>query len=86
MTLRFIGIDPETNGNGSSTFWIDEDSREIIAQGYIAGEALRQKVAQTPAPGHEAGIPEGEDIIRIPVRLVPVLRKVCDAAERMGLG
>ena len=84
MPLRFIAIDPETNGNGSSTFWLDEDTREIIAQGYIADEALRRKVTETPAPDHEAGIPEGEDIIRIPVRMVPALRKVCDAAERLG--
>jgi hypothetical protein len=84
MALRFIAIDPETNGQGSATFWLDEDAREIIAQGYIAGEALRQKVTETPAPDHDAGIPEGEDIIRIPVRMVPALRKVCDAAERLG--
>ncbi|QMU80590.1 hypothetical protein GXW83_27440 [Streptacidiphilus sp. PB12-B1b] len=81
MPLRFVAIDPETNGQGSVTFWLDEEAGEIIAQGYIADEALRQKVTQAPAPNHDAGIPEGEDIIRIPVRLVPALRKVCDAAE-----
>lgn len=83
MTLRFIGIDPETNGNGSSTIWFDEDTKEIIAQGYIASEELRRKVTETPAPNHAAGIPEGEDIIRIPARMVPALRKACDAAERL---
>ena len=84
MTLRFIAIDPETNGNGSPTVWIDEEAREIVTQGYTSDEALRLKVTQTPAPNHEAGIPEGEDIVRLPFRMVPALRKACDAAERLG--
>ena len=84
MTLRFIAIDPETNGNGSVTFWLDEDAREIVAQAYLGDEALKRKVTETPAPDHEPGIPEGEGIFRIPFRLVPEIREACDAAERLG--
>ncbi|TDU05002.1 hypothetical protein EDD99_3486 [Streptomyces sp. 846.5] len=83
MGLTFIGIDPETNGQGSPTVWVDEDKRELVLQGWTASPELRRQVTATPAPNHEAGIPEGEDVIRIPVRMVPALRKACDAAERL---
>lgn len=84
MTLRFVGIDPETNGNGSPTVWVDEDTKELVIQGWTASRELRQQVTATPAPDHEAGIPEGEDVIRIPARMVPALREACDVAERLG--
>lgn len=63
-----------------------------MAQGYIADEgtglrgasAPRQKVAELPAPNRNSGIPENENLIRTPVRLVPTLRKVLNATERLG--
>ena len=84
MALRFVGIDPETNGSGSPTVWVDEDVREIVIQGWTAGPALRERVTATPAPDHDAGIPQGEDVIRVPARFAPVLREACDVA--IGLG
>lgn len=83
MTLRFIDIDPETNGNGSPTVWVDDHTNELVIQGWTASQELRQQVTETPAPNHEAGIPEGESVIRIPARMVPALRKACDVAERL---
>lgn len=83
MALRFIDIDPETNGQGSPTVWVDEDTRELVIQGWSASPELRRQVTETPAPNHEAGIPEGEDVVRIPARLVPALRKACDVAEQL---
>ncbi|WUS39445.1 hypothetical protein OG500_20525 [Kitasatospora sp. NBC_01250] len=83
MKLRFIGIDPETNGYGSPTVWVDEDTRELVIQGWVASQELRRQVTATPAPGHVAGIPDGEELVRIPARMVPALRKACDVAERL---
>ncbi|MFC4508206.1 MULTISPECIES: hypothetical protein [Streptomyces] len=34
------------------------------------------------APGHGKGIPEGEAVIRIPARMVHMIREACDAVER----
>ena len=84
MALRFVAIDPETQNGGSPTVWVDEDVREIVIQGWAAGEELRERVTATPAPNHQAGIPDGEDVVRLPARLVPMLRKACDEADRLG--
>lgn len=84
MTLRFIGIDPETNGNGSPTVWVDEDTHELVIQGWKISADLRRQVIETPAPNHDAGIPDTEYVVRLPARMVPAVRKACDVAERLG--
>lgn len=84
MALAFIGIDPETKSGGSPTVWVDEDAKEIVIQGWKADDRLRERITATAAPGHEPGIPDGEDVIRVPARLADALRKACDAADRLG--
>jgi len=83
MAIRFIGIDPDTKGTGSPTVWVEPVTKDIVIQGWKADEDMRRQVAETPAPDHEAGIPEGEEVIIIPARMVPALRKACDDVERL---
>lgn len=83
MELRFVGIDPNTGGEGSPTVWVDEESAELVLQGEEADELLKALVSSTEwVPGHTTGIPAHERVIRIPARMVPILREACDAAER----
>lgn len=30
MTLRFVGIDPNTGGEGSPTVWVEEESADLV--------------------------------------------------------
>lgn len=85
MALRFIGIDPDTGQQGSPTVWVDEKNRELVLQGWKPSEQLEALCAAFEVPGHAPGIPPHEAVIRIPVRMVPTLRKACDVAERTGL-
>ncbi|WP_372409169.1 hypothetical protein [Streptomyces luteireticuli] len=83
MNLTFIGIDPETTGGGSATAWVHEGTADLILQGEKADELLKEQIGRTDwVPGHDRGIPEHETVIRIPARMVPILREACDAAER----
>lgn len=79
MTLRFIAKDPNTNGNQCPTVWVDEESGELVIQGWKAGESL---TAQCLAAGP---IPETEAVVRIPARMVDALRRACDVADGSGL-
>ncbi|MFE6500882.1 hypothetical protein [Kitasatospora sp. NPDC057738] len=77
MALRLIGIDPNT-GDGDDecpTVWYDDEADEIVVQGWKAAEKLRAKCLET------GSIPDSEDVVRLPARMVPILRKACDAAE-----
>ncbi|MGA4841228.1 hypothetical protein [Streptomyces sp. G45] len=85
MDLQFIGIDPDTGKNGSPTAWVDQANADIVIQSYTADEQTRAQCASRTAPGHAPGVPAHETVIRIPARLVSVLREACDAAERARL-
>ncbi|WP_197043727.1 hypothetical protein [Saccharothrix sp. NRRL B-16314] len=75
-------MDPESGQTGSPTAWVDEKTRDIVLQSYIADEATRAECIEKNAPGHDKTIPPGETVIRIPAHMIPILREACDAAER----
>ncbi|MEU3571148.1 hypothetical protein AB0E96_22420 [Kitasatospora sp. NPDC036755] len=82
MALRFMGIDPETGKDQSPTVWVDDESGELVVQSYTADEALIGKVLEAGhGPDHDNSIPDSEAVVRIPRRMVPILRRACDAAE-----
>ena len=85
MALRFVGIDPATGTGQSPTVWVDEEASEIVVQGWKPSANLEAQCAATTVPGHAVGIPENEAVVRIPTRMIPILREACDAAERSQL-
>lgn len=81
MNLEFIGIDPDTGQSGSPTVWVDSAAQDIVLQSYRADAETLDECSHNTAPGHAPGIPDHETVIRIPARMVPALRKACDALE-----
>lgn len=70
MNLQLIGKDPESGDHGSPTLWIDTDTRDLVVQGWTADELTRAMcLADGPIPDHEA-------VVRIPQRMIPLLREV----------
>ncbi|MFE9764602.1 hypothetical protein ACFYPC_08745 [Streptomyces sp. NPDC005808] len=82
MPLQFIGIDPNTGDDESPTVWVDQEAHELVLQGWKPGPELKAECAEFTMPGHAVGIPEHEAVIRIPARMVPMIREACDAVER----
>lgn len=63
--------------------WVEEETADLILQGVQAGEVLEALISGTEwVAGHALGIPAHETVIRIPARMVPILREACDVAER----
>ncbi|MFI5638315.1 hypothetical protein ACIA8H_12960 [Streptomyces goshikiensis] len=86
MALRFGGMDPNTTGGGSPTVWVDDVKRELVIQGWVPDEELLTKISTTEwVSGHDTGIPEGENVTRVPLRMAAILRKALDDAESAGL-
>jgi hypothetical protein len=84
MALRFIGIDPNTGTGESPTVWVDEEKLDLVFQGWEDEETTAEAGAFT-VPGHAVGIPPGEAVVRIPARMVSMIREACDAIERAQL-
>ncbi|MFD3929673.1 hypothetical protein [Streptomyces sp. NPDC058614] len=82
MTLKFIGIDPNTGDDESPTVWVDQETHELVLQGWKPGPELKAECAAFTMPGHAVGIPDHEAVIRIPARMVHMIREACDAVER----
>lgn len=82
MALQFIGIDPNTGDSESPTVWVDQQQQELVLQGWKPGPQLEAECAAFEVPGHAVGIPEHEAVIRIPARMVQMIREACDALER----
>jgi hypothetical protein len=86
MPLEFVGIDPDTGSKGSPMVWVEDETQEIVIQGWKAGAVLEARICGTEwVAGHARGIPDSEAVIRIPARMVPILREACDVAEHSGL-
>ena len=81
MTLRFIAIDPKTGTGESPTVWVDEETQELILQGWKPTPELEAQCAATEIPGHAVGIPDSEAVIRIPARMTQMIREACDVLE-----
>jgi hypothetical protein len=75
MTLRFVGKDPESGDHGCPAVWVDEDTQDLIFQGTKADDSTTARTTQdSPLPDHEA-------VVRIPARMIPLIRKALDGAE-----
>jgi hypothetical protein len=60
MTLRFLGVDPDSPNNGSPTLWEDGDT--YVIQGWKIND---------PAVLSEIGeIPDHETVVRLPKRMM----------------
>lgn len=83
MPLAFIGVDPESEVGNSPTVWVDTDRQELLIQGWTASaEDVARCYEFAAAPGHGTGVPAHEALVRIPARMVRMMREACDALER----
>ena len=78
MAFMFLAQVPETPGGQSPTVWRDEETGDLIVQGY---KATRDDYVQADAagstPGHHHGpdtIPDHETIVRVPASILPALQ------------
>jgi hypothetical protein len=80
MSLRFVGVDPETPNTGSPTVWLDDADASIVIQGWKITDAntLAEITATKPIPDHET-------VVRIPARMAPFLLEVCGGNGTVGV-
>ncbi|MFJ9051750.1 hypothetical protein ACIRPO_18700 [Streptomyces bacillaris] len=75
MRLRFVGKDPESGDHGCPAVWVDEDTKKLVIQGVTANsDTVSRTVRDSPLPAHES-------VVRLPQRMIPLLREALDGAE-----
>ncbi|WP_408022561.1 hypothetical protein [Streptacidiphilus albus] len=76
----------QSTGGGSPTVLVDRENFDLILRGWRVDEKTEAEVAAIEVPGHISGIPSHETVIRIPARMVPLIREACNVAERGSAG
>ncbi|MFJ7250799.1 hypothetical protein ACIQWA_40025 [Kitasatospora sp. NPDC098652] len=83
MAVEFVGIDPNTDRDHCPTVWVDPEAREILFQGWNPRPQTQAECeGSSPANGP---VPADESIVRLPARMVPMIREACDVIERAQL-
>ncbi|WP_062214103.1 hypothetical protein [Streptomyces sp. NBRC 109706] len=75
MVLRFIGIDPETGGGNCPAVWLDDARKELVLQGWRADDEMMTETQR------DSPLPDNEAVIRLPYRMIDIIRKAIDDAE-----
>ncbi|MEU8988539.1 hypothetical protein AB0C98_19180 [Streptomyces sp. NPDC048558] len=75
MDLRFVGKDPESGDHGCPAVWVDEETRDLVIQGTLADtDTIARTIEDSPLPDYEG-------VIRLPHRMIPLLREALDGAK-----
>nr|WP_247614027.1 hypothetical protein [Streptomyces sp. RG38] len=75
MRLRFVGKDPESGDHGCPAVWVDEETQDLVIQGVTAdSDTTARTVHDSPLPAHES-------VVRLPQRMIPLLREALDGAK-----
>lgn len=85
MPLLFVGIDQDSEKDKSPTVWVDQEKQELVFQGWKPEPQLEAECAAFEVPGHAKGIPDDEAVVRIPARMVNMIREACDVIERTAV-
>ncbi|MFI1187052.1 hypothetical protein [Streptomyces californicus] len=71
MSLRFLGIWPNTPDDGSPTIWLEESTGDLIIQSWKADEeTVRAAQEVGSVPGHSTDVPAHETMIRLPANML----------------
>ncbi|WP_026411792.1 hypothetical protein [Actinomadura oligospora] len=74
MALRFLGKDPDSKDGDSPSFWHDDADGSLVVQGWtVEDPAVVAELLTTSGRDH---IPSNEAVVRIPGRLLPLLKEL----------
>jgi hypothetical protein len=72
VSLRFIGVDPDSPNNGSPTIWLDDADGSIVIQGWKITDERTMSEITTAKP-----VPDHETVVRVPARMASFLMEAC---------
>lgn len=72
MGLRFVGMDPDTDGNNCPSVWVDDKDGSIVIQGWEVNDPaeVAEVTVRSPLADHEK-------IVRVPRRMAHLLMEAC---------
>jgi hypothetical protein len=72
MALKFIGIDPGTNGGNCPSVWVDERTGDFYFQGWEVSDHATLSEVSNKSP-----IAANERVVRLPARMRELIQEAC---------
>lgn len=76
MALRFLGVDPATKDNGSPAMFLDDETGDLLFQGWVETDPATLTLAAS-----YSRMAPNEKLVRLPARMRPVIEEALDAAR-----
>ena len=64
MTLRFLAIDPNTNGDNCPALFVEEETGDLLVQGWTVSDVRTLAESGTHSP-----LADNESVVRLPARM-----------------
>ena len=68
MALRFLAIDPDTNGDNCPALFLEEETRDLLFQ----GEAVTDQETLAES-GQHSPLGDAEGLVRLPARMRAII-------------
>ena len=68
MTLRFLAIDPDTNGENCPALFLEEETGDLLFQGWTVTDPVVLAESGTHSP-----LAETESLVRLPARMRAII-------------
>lgn len=77
MGIRFVGIDPATGGNNCPAVFLDDETGDLLFQGWTVTDPaeLAEMAAHSPLAADET-------VVRVPARMSAIIREAIDGGGR----
>jgi hypothetical protein len=76
MALRFLTIDPGTDGDHCPAVFVDDETGDLLFQGWTVADPMTLAQAAVHSP-----LAKSETLVRLPARMRPVIEEALDAAR-----
>lgn len=74
MALRFVGIDPNTPGGNCPSVWVDDETGDLVFQGWEETDVANRTEIASKSP-----ILDHERVVRLPARMRPIILEALEA-------
>jgi hypothetical protein len=76
VTLRLVGIDPDTNGDNCPAVFVDQDTGDLVLQGWTEtdSQALAEVADCSPIADHES-------VVRLPARMRDIITEAVRGSQ-----
>ncbi|MQA98062.1 MAG: hypothetical protein GEV11_26910 [Streptosporangiales bacterium] len=81
MAIRFVGIDDTSGGNNCPAVFTDDETGDLLLQGWLVTDPAEQAAMEQHSP-----LGEHEVRVRLPARMQKIIQEACNGDGAAAAG